>query len=90
MLILFYCRRQNFDRLAGQGIQMQMHHLHHLKAAPGWHYRWVRCTGTETEIIGAPINFEVGAPGPRPGPRSFLWSNYWIGTDSDLNRPIYS
>ena len=41
----------------------------------------VRCTGTGTEIVGAPINFEVGAPGPGPGPRSFSWTDYWTGTD---------
>jgi Zn finger protein HypA/HybF involved in hydrogenase expression len=42
-------------------------------------YRCGRCTGTGSEIVGAPTNFEVRAPGS--GPRSFSWTDYWIGTD---------
>jgi hypothetical protein len=43
-----------------------------------------RCTGTGTEIIGAPINFPIGAPVPVPisfrrpivGPIPIAWTDY--------------
>jgi len=42
-----------------------------VKEIMGIDYRWGRCTGTGTEIIGAPINFAIGAPVPVPVPTDF-------------------
>ncbi len=48
-------------------------------------YSYGRCTGTGTENVGAPINFEVGAPdrdrtevifrGPVTGPGPIAWTD---------------